>query len=73
MRDGVYFYMKWFFEEHTSAIIRCIVVSLLYSYEEKESKTIIVTKDTQFLIYVDGYGKGTTITNNANAKMDFTY
>ena len=45
----------------------------IHSYEEKESKTITVTKDTQFPIYVDGYGEGTTITNNANAKMNITY
>lgn len=45
----------------------------VHSYEEKKSKTITVTKDTQFPIYVDGYGEGTTITNNANAKMNITY
>lgn len=45
----------------------------IHSYEEKKSKTITVTKDTKFPIYVDGYGEGTTITNSADANMNITY
>jgi len=45
----------------------------IHSYEEKKTNTITVTKNTQFPIYVDGYGEGTTITNSADADMSITY
>lgn len=44
-----------------------------HNYEEKKSKVITVTKDMEFPIYVDGYGEGTTITNNFDTKMEVSY